>query len=156
MRGENARNMAGDLIFAGTPPHAWGKRRHVKNLFRKRNTPTCVGKTPKHKEGKEHGQEHPHMRGETSGEKVSVSPDFGPPPHAWGKLVIAAALEVNTRNTPTCVGKTSGGRWWGAGRRNTPTCVGKTLFRKTHRKSCRWHYTTHRRALQSLTNRTQN
>jgi len=34
--------------------------------------------------------------------------------------------------------------------------VGKTLFRKTHRKSCRWHYTTHRRALQSLTNRTQN
>ena len=76
------------------------------------------------------------MRGETSGEKVSVSPDFGPPPHAWGKLVIAAALEVNTRNTPTC--------------------VGKTLFRKTHRKSCRWHYTTHRRALQSLTNRTQN
>ena len=65
MRGEN---LSAFLLFfgaTGSPPHAWGKFRIIKErYFDGRFTPTCVGKillfvldyTPK--------SVHPHMRGE--------------------------------------------------------------------------------------------
>ncbi len=47
MRGEDQTLTDGGNCYVGTPPHAWGRRGWRGPVNRpRRNTPTCVGKTP--------------------------------------------------------------------------------------------------------------
>ena len=65
VRGENAARKGGRKIQIGTSPRAWGKQRESRSLSqRKRNIPTCVGKTDKKQKAAEDMPEHPHVRGE--------------------------------------------------------------------------------------------
>jgi len=49
----------------GSPPHTWGKFRHVYNAIKeKRFTPTYVGKIPKKPKTSSGITVHPHIRGE--------------------------------------------------------------------------------------------
>ena len=118
MRGEDVRIHFSARAVAETPPHAWGRPQGGNMLIDScGNTPTCVGKTywggylilcPK---------KHPHMRGEdlSAMSSTPVSPET--PPHAWGRHSLKEQPCQDTRNTPTCVGKTLaspkiGIIWW--------------------------------------------
>ena len=108
MRGEDLLldTMAHNL--KETPPHAWGRLLTI--LMRCevcRNTPTCVGKTAR--DPRQHGGEekHPHMRGEDDPKRQAILEAAETPPHAWGRPSCPLSNILRTRNTPTCVGKTT-------------------------------------------------
>ena len=51
-------------------------------------------------------EKHPHMHGEDKiihNYKIILSET---PPHAWGRLNNTTMSQANSRNTPTCMGKT--------------------------------------------------
>ena len=148
VRGEDSYRFYPDRGGLETPPRAWGRptvRPMPQNM--KRNTPTCVGKTRYRIEARYTSEKHPHVRGEDPSKKGQGGGLTETPPRAWGRRLPQPAGGACPRNTPTCVGKTSGrdrhkaSNWetppraWG--RRlvdafhrhalgNTPTCVGKT------------------------------
>ena len=65
MRGEDRIMDSRLATILETPPHAWGRLQVSPGQHeRKRNTPTCVGKTFVFFEGFFWGEKHPHMRGE--------------------------------------------------------------------------------------------
>ena len=87
MRGENGRRKREEGGAPGTSPHAWGKlSRFTGRSRRRRNIPTCVGKTPEAIPGGPQTPEHPHMRGENELRGINALLSFGTSPHAWGKL----------------------------------------------------------------------
>ena len=93
-----------------TPPRAWGR------LFPffpfgpyDRNTPTCVGKTAADTVSFRHHEKHPHVRGEDTGCGSGSGFPRETPPRAWGRPCGVSSDSISTRNTPTCVGKTSKG-----------------------------------------------
>ena len=90
-----------------TPPHAWGRRACSPSpRVVKRNTPTCVGKTPFPLMPGDFGKKHPHMRGEDFyGLRSGIRYD-GNTPTCVGKTILPFLKSPFDRNTPTCVGKT--------------------------------------------------
>ncbi len=107
LRGEDAPENIGQVNGQETPPPAWGRpRRGQHDLFVKRNTPTCVGKTRLKVETTRHFQKHPHLRGEDCRATPSCQVQIETPPPAWGRRNMPTARQTFMRNTPTCVGKT--------------------------------------------------
>ena len=107
VRGENPDSDLPEWTATGTSPRAWGKLHRIEQICaRRRNIPTCVGKTrvvPMHKRDK---PEHPHVRGENLLPAESAHRADGTSPRAWGKQISAAIARTAHRNIPTCVGKT--------------------------------------------------
>ena len=65
MRGEDTSGRLEAHPQEETPPHAWGRlRRITRAMIRRRNTPTCVGKTAVKLPTSFVPRKHPHMRGE--------------------------------------------------------------------------------------------
>ena len=92
---------------AETPPRVWGRRVTASGLFmRSRNTPTCVGKTPRPKLITFAEKKHPHVCGEDSTCPMRSSDGSETPPRVWGRQIPLPARTERGRNTPTCVGKT--------------------------------------------------
>ena len=109
MRGEDWTTTLKQEAGLETPPHAWGRRVLVHLSVEKAgNTPTCVGKTDCHNHSDHRVEKHPHMRGEDNSIQGQKVPAIETPPHAWGRLDRTPASQCSPRNTPTCVGKTSG------------------------------------------------
>ena len=107
MRGENLSGRLSTYAPRGTSPHAWGKLDKAPlNFSRKRNIPTCVGKTSLVAHATSVVTEHPHMRGENTSSVPSTPERSGTSPHAWGKHQDEANKLSIDRNIPTCVGKT--------------------------------------------------
>ena len=52
-------------------------------------------------------QKHPHVRGEDGSAVMVIRGPRETPPRAWGRRVFRIATSSASRNTPTCVGKTS-------------------------------------------------
>ena len=73
-----------------------------------RNTPTCVGKTPRYVCVAVLREKHPHVRGEDRSQKHSDHYPQETPPRAWGRPRPTLQRPTGSRNTPTCVGKTTG------------------------------------------------
>ena len=143
-----------------TPPRTWGRRlQPVKRRITLRNTPTHVGKTNRQNPWCRLHRKHPHARGEDEGVDFDLELTGETPPRTWGRLMRPPCAIVDSRNTPTHVGKTlrllrgdkgsrkhphaRGEDWRGAGGvvrmpGNTPTHVGKTgkdrENARTHRK----------------------
>ena len=109
MRGEDQVILIQLIKKLETPPHAWGRPDEDGRIGKvPGNTPTCVGKTEDKKRAVHSPKKHPHMRGE---DMPLVSLQRLPketPPHAWGRLLAVDRALKCLRNTPTCVGKTTG------------------------------------------------
>ena len=129
MRGEDLGYFGSCLALAETPPRAWGRRCgqcHCFSLYR--NTPTCVGKTPKDRSPSASKKKHPHVRGEDRLHGDDTRHSMETPPRAWGR----PSWHNSNR---TAIGKHPHVRGEDACRLclrcglsgNTPTCVGKTL-----------------------------
>ncbi len=87
-RGENPLCEEKQRLHRGSPPLAWGKRRHCKAASQQEQiTPTRVGKTACSACVLYGEQDHPHSRGENCGQSCHHWPDRGSPPLAWGKRV---------------------------------------------------------------------
>ena len=88
-------------------------------VYRRRNTPTCVGKTFCAENSGILGEKHPHVRGEDVNRLIGRSHELETPPRAWGRRPIYRVMYCNERNTPTCVGKTPGCvRFWACSRKH--------------------------------------
>ena len=108
MRGENSLASGLSARSCGPSPHAWGKQRWGWCWRGSgRTIPTCVGKTRKFCAMPAPSADHPHMRGENTGDVDNVFAIHGPSPHAWGKLNLASRTLHVFRTIPTCVGKTT-------------------------------------------------
>ena len=107
VRGEDPSAYSTESFYGETPPRAWGRPCSRWHAPRKsRNTPTCVGKTPRWRTARSSAWKHPHVRGEdsiTDGASPSASET---PPRAWGRPHAALQNLAAPGNTPTCVGKT--------------------------------------------------
>jgi len=71
------------------------------------NTPTGVGKTLTHRGQDLFLQKHPHGRGEDGLTWSTIFSKTETPPRAWGRLGRVALYSLDSRNTPTGVGKTT-------------------------------------------------
>ncbi len=107
VRGEDDNPFPRVILNRETPPRAWGRpARQALLSSTRRNTPTCVGKTPAQRSRQSCHRKHPHVRGED----VVLAKDGGhtaeTPPRAWGRPSALDAFTDSNGNTPTCVGKT--------------------------------------------------
>ena len=85
----------------------WGQRKLPnRNSSQTRNTPTCVGKTTDIAESAMPSAEHPHVCGENDYAREFAEAVDGTPPRVWGKRDEVGVELLQSRNTPTCVGKT--------------------------------------------------
>ena len=92
-----------------TPPRTWGRLK-VANPAGKLvgNTPTHVGKTCHRGRIRAGVRKHPHARGE---DRLSMAVSVAvreTPPRTWGRLDYNEGEYIDSRNTPTHVGKTLG------------------------------------------------
>ena len=107
MRGEDRIYYVKRSGFAGSPPHARGRR--VPAFVRRRDsriTPACAGKTTWSMVIIGCSPDHPRMRGEDQGACRSRSPCGGSPPHARGRHDVEKVRIPVDRITPACAGKT--------------------------------------------------
>ena len=107
VRGEDVSTFSPAARHRETPPRAWGRpARQALLSSTRRNTPTCVGKTPAQRSRQSCHRKHPHVRGED----VVLAKDGGhtaeTPPRAWGRPYQQHHGIRQPGNTPTCVGKT--------------------------------------------------
>ena len=87
VRGEDTRGQDLKYPATETPPRAWGRPIHKRQIsYNNRNTPTCVGKTSCGHRRRCDSKKHPHVRGEDRSRLAGTGGRRG--------------------NTPTCVGKT--------------------------------------------------
>ena len=127
VRGEDPATNCAVYASSGSPPRAWGGRRHgLATLEQRRLTPTCVGRTPSAATGGRGLRAHPHVRGEDGDQFVGAGQYEGSPPRAWGGRRITGGGGTTSGSPP---------RAWGGHRRSqranlvqrlTPTCVGRT------------------------------
>ena len=86
LRGENAAMCAMTLSLDGPSPPAWGKQPNRQTIPpRFRTIPTRVGKTVWNMSTHLRLSDHPHPRGENTGNVAGIPLDHGPSPPAWGK-----------------------------------------------------------------------
>ena len=94
-----------------TPPRTWGRLEVLVVLYdRIRNTPTHVGKTCHRGRIRAGVRKHPHARGE---DRLSMAVSVAvreTPPRTWGRLDYNEGEYIDSRNTPTHVGKTEAAR----------------------------------------------
>ena len=108
VRGEDLNTTRNVSRWKETPPRAWGRQEFIKeDEMSNRNTPTCVGKTGTWHQKTRKGRKHPHVRGEDRGAGNYNLTILETPPRAWGRLHHPLTPSSTTRNTPTCVGKTT-------------------------------------------------
>ncbi len=107
VRGEDLNDVKTDWGHEETPPRAWGRRcRDGQQPERRRNTPTCVGKTCAGWTASSESQKHPHVRGEDAVGCCGQAQGVETPPRAWGRRHEQHRAVHRRGNTPTCVGKT--------------------------------------------------
>ena len=107
VRGEDFQHGPVNGLFLETPPRAWGRPTpggEQEMLIR--NTPTCVGKTGPRNHSSNIGWKHPHVRGEDFRLELAKNRNMETPPRAWGRRQLTVETNLESRNTPTCVGKT--------------------------------------------------
>jgi len=93
-----------------TPPRVWGRRPAPWVTTNGcRNTPTCVGKTPRRHLLIVENEKHPHVCGEDFFASLCLLRTRETPPRVWGRPSYSRWQYGQVRNTPTCVGKTAGG-----------------------------------------------
>ena len=86
VRGEDLSCRVTDTFKTETPPRAWGRRVGCRFLQTYgRNTPTCVGKTPRRFSACSRLGKHPHVRGEDNIGIRAVFRVGETPPRAWGR-----------------------------------------------------------------------
>ena len=91
-----------------TSPPAWGKPcESRRRMPRRRNIPTCVGKTMFLFRFLMLHLKHPHLRGENARAGVEHRTIWETSPPAWGKLLVVGIIGFAPGNIPTCVGKTT-------------------------------------------------
>ena len=106
IRGENASILLPSRTRIGSPPHTWGKWNRWTNWpTSKRFTPTYVGKISALLMYLWAISVHPHIRGENEVKDYHIWALDGSPPHTWGKLPSRQVSRVQSRFTPTYVGK---------------------------------------------------
>ena len=106
-RGEDCCSSGVLIMEQETPPRAWGRPHHqLRGGFKRRNTPTSVGKTSPFLSPAGLVEKHPHERGEDDFETVALDVMTETPPRAWGRLAKSDRARYVQRNTPTSVGKT--------------------------------------------------
>ncbi len=111
VRGEDQISGCVGTTRAGAPPRAWGGRHSARlQVATVRSTPTCVGRTPPLADPRLLTAEHPHVRGEDGACRGLRFVPGGAPPRAWGGRPSGSEWWTCRRSTPTCVGRTSGGR----------------------------------------------
>src|SRR5690606_6839584 len=71
------------------------------------DTPTCVGRTELAEPNLSADPGHPHVRGEDSPAQEGRASNSGTPPRAWGGPRLHLGEQRPTRDTPTCVGRTT-------------------------------------------------
>ena len=90
MRGEDPATSLKNVETAGSPPHARGRRRHLRDEHeRLRITPACAGKTNASTADPKCSQDHPRMRGEDVRGRLARCTKLGSPPHARGRLILS-------------------------------------------------------------------
>ena len=107
MRGEDKNGSRGYRYYAGSPPHARGRRRtSFARPTTSRITPACAGKTVDALLDGFLSRDHPRMRGE-DGDWVHADGVLGgSPPHARGRREWGYNISTTRRITPACAGKT--------------------------------------------------
>ena len=126
-RGEDRVRRSDSPPSIGTPPRAWGGPVPGRlGLLEVRNTPTGVGRTLMSTWTSSAATEHPHGRGEDSGDYAASAVHVGTPPRAWGGLRSGSGTRPPVGTPP----RAWGGQKRGGSRRlpprNTPTGVGRT------------------------------
>ena len=127
MRGEDSAATYNSGAFAGSPPHARGRRPCRWTLpSSRRITPACAGKTTATPCTERRQADHPRMRGEdgdcssTIRRAYRITPAcagkteactcpilcVGSPPHARGRRLMRPDDTLIYRITPACAGKT--------------------------------------------------
>ena len=109
MRGEDCLLLISDKCVPETPPHAWGRRIHLRNFkVPSRNTPTCVGKTHRPRKNNERPWKHPHMRGEDDARFKDSYAAEETPPHAWGRHGYTPDIKTTEEKHPHMRGEDRG------------------------------------------------
>ena len=161
MRGEDCKSTCRWALYAGSPPHARGRRgRGLSGDLVIRITPACAGKTCCGSSRAGSIRDHPRMRGEDAFQNWSNVKLTGSPPHARGRRYRRRGRRQGVGITPACAGKTlircrSRGRSrdhppHARGRlhrelprlgdqRITPACAGKTHWPWSYRGAARDH-----------------
>ncbi len=106
VRGDNLTAISVPCLLCGSPPRAWGQRKHTDNrLFVRRFTPTCVGTTSGRRPPPIRPRftptcvgttaistaparmpsVHPHVRGDNLSIFIGIAIGSGSPPRAWGQ-----------------------------------------------------------------------
>ena len=86
VRGEDLGCRPRAPLYAETPPRAWGRpAQGFAGLNTARNTPTCVGKTPRYVCVAVLREKHPHVRGEDARLAPSQPSRLETPPRARGR-----------------------------------------------------------------------
>ena len=126
-RGDHPRASSAASSICGPSPRAWGSRSHNSEPFLDlRTIPTRVGITLTPPPAEVEPADHPHARGDHTGQRGIMTPAHGPSPRAWGSPGAASAGRRLRRTIPTRVGITySAGQFISSGR-TIPTRVGIT------------------------------
>ena len=112
-RGEDSAASSTPFRQWETPPRTWGRHDVCDDLrFALRNTPTHVGKTQNRRYSVSQIQKHPHARGEDKADRDQARHAPETPPRTWGRRSGVFSTSALMGNTPTHVGKTSGGKQW--------------------------------------------
>ena len=129
MRGEDCKSTCRWALYAGSPPHARGRRgRGLSGDLVIRITPACAGKTgPGGVAGCSRG-DHPRMRGEDNVSGQGLVWRRGSPPHARGRRQHQQIRRSLHRITPACAGKTCCGSSRAGSIRDHPRMRGEDAF----------------------------
>ena len=138
LRGDRLRERQLDNLRSGSPPLAWGSRcaDDILNLM-PRFTPTCVGIAAVPVPRITRTPVHPHLRGDRSMRRETLSKIAGSPPLAWGSPSQSNTRRLHLRFTPTCVGIADRGRHSDSASRVHPHLRGdRCLFLPLSVSSC--------------------
>ena len=90
----------------GSPPRVRGKGSASWTVnLRQRITPACAGKSSTAKFGLQRSKDHPRVCGEKAERQGRSFPLSGSPPRVRGKVEKNRYVQIGTRITPACAGK---------------------------------------------------
>ena len=105
VRGDGATDNAAYCAVAGSPPRAWGRHEHARDVrSHRRFTPTCVGTAKSGRRSEPRCPVHPHVRGDGGFVYCPLDLAVGSPPRAWGRQALLFRCQHHGWFTPTCVG----------------------------------------------------
>ena len=104
-RGDLRERRSASIAASGPPPRAWGPARSSCQRGRSaRSTPTRVGTWRHEVLIHQSVAVHPHARGDLRRPAISLTRSDGPPPRAWGPVLVELPGVLIVRSTPTRVG----------------------------------------------------